>query len=65
MERLKEGSYMSDMEKIISEVDSSMAMEGMPLTDEDRERLYVYLNDPSALQQMLSELIKKHTAPAQ
>ena len=56
---------MSDMEKIISEVDSSMAMEGMPLTDEDRKRLYVYLNDPSALQQMLSELIKKHTAPAQ
>lgn len=56
---------MSDMEKIISEVDSSMAMEGMPLTDEDRERLYVFLNDPSALEQMLSELIKKHTSPAQ
>lgn len=56
---------MSEMEKIISEVNSSMAMEGMPLTDEDRERLYVFLNDPSALQQMLSELIKKHTAPAQ
>lgn len=56
---------MSDAEKIISEVNSSMAMEGMPLTDEDRERLYVYLNDPSTLQQMVSELIKKHTAPAQ
>lgn len=56
---------MSDNEKIIAEVDSSMAMEGMPLTDEDKKRLYMFLNDPSSLKQMLSELIKKHTAPAQ
>lgn len=30
---------MGDIEKIVREVDSSMAMEGMPLTREDKDRI--------------------------
>lgn len=56
---------MSDIEKIISEVDSSMAMEGLPLTSEDKERIRQYLADPSVLDQLIRDIIKKYTVGAE
>jgi len=55
---------MSEIEKIINEVDSSMAMEGLPLTVEDRERIKSCLIDPGTLNTVLADLLKKHTVAA-
>lgn len=52
---------MSNEEKIIAEVNSSMAMEGMPLTSEDKARLTAFLTNPSSLERMIKDLVKKHT----
>ena len=54
---------MSDEEKIIADVNSSMAMEGMPLTTEDKNRLRIFLSSPDKLENMINELVKKYTAP--
>ena len=35
---------MKDVEKIIGEVNGTMAMEGMPLTDQDKDRLREYIS---------------------
>ena len=51
------------VERIIREVDSSMAMEGMPLSSEDRQRIRRCLDTPQALEKTLRELIQKHTVP--
>ena len=51
------------IERIIREVDSSMAMEGMPLSSEDRQRIRRCLDTPQALEKTLRELIQKHTVP--
>ena len=48
-------------EKIIADINSSMAMEGMPLTSEDKERLNAFLTNPSSLEMMIRDLVKKHT----
>ena len=55
---------MSEIERIVKQVDSSMAMEGMPLTHEDRSRIETCLNNPSVLNEMIAELLKKHTVVA-
>ncbi len=55
---------MSDIEKIICEVDSSMTMEGLPLTSEDIDRIRMYLTDPSILDQLIQDIIKKYTVAA-
>lgn len=52
---------MSEAEKIIREVDSSMAMEGMPLTDDDKERIKLCLENPSRANDILQMLLRKHT----
>lgn len=57
----KEVLFMSDIERIVKEVDSSMAMEGMPLTNEDKNRIEVCLNNPGELNKIISNLLKKHT----
>ena len=41
---------MGDIEKIVREVDSSMAMEGMPLTHEDKDRIRKCLSEPSSVE---------------
>ncbi len=55
---------MSDIEKIICEVDSSMTMEGLPLTNEDKDRIRMCLTDPSILDQLIQDIIKKYTVTA-
>ena len=56
---------MGDIEKIVREVDSSMAMEGMPLTPADKDRIRKCLSEPSAVDQIISSLLAKHTSPCQ
>lgn len=55
---------MGDIESILREVDSSMAMEGMPLHTEDKNRIRKCLTDPSNLEKMIGNLVEKHTVPA-
>ena len=52
---------MTQPEKIVKEVDSSMAMEGMPLTGDDKQRILRCLEDPSKLEETLRGLVQKHT----
>lgn len=54
---------MNDVESIVREVDSSMAMEGMPLHSEDKERIRKCLGDLGNLEKMVGSLVEKHTAP--
>lgn len=54
---------MSDIESIVREVDSSMAMEGMPLYSEDKDRIRKYLADLGSLEKMVGSLVEKHTIP--
>ena len=56
---------MSEIERIVREVDSSMAMEGLPLTVEDKDRIRRCLSEPSSLEQTIGGLLRKHTVPAQ
>ena len=56
--------FVSEIERIINEVDSSMSMEGLPLTNADKERISVCLNNPKMLDSMISELLKKHKVNA-
>ena len=55
---------MSEIEKIVIEVDSSMAMEGLPLTEEDKNRIKYCLENPNTVDQLIQELLQKHTVPA-
>jgi len=50
-----------DIEKIIERVNGSMAMEGMPLTNEDKARIRRYGGDKAMLRIIKKELIEKHS----
>ena len=51
-------------ENIIENIDFSMKMEDMPLTEEDKTRLRVCLNGNRDINEVLQETIKKHTLVA-
>lgn len=55
---------MSEIEKIVNDVDSSMSMEGLPLTNEDKDRIKICLTDPTLVDRMISDLLAKHTVSA-
>ena len=40
-----------------------MAMEGMPLYSEDKDRIRKYLLNPGSLEKIVSSLVEKHTVP--
>jgi hypothetical protein len=48
-------------ENIIENIDFSMKMEDMPLTEEDKSRLRICLNGDKDINEVLQETIKKHT----
>lgn len=54
---------MSDIEKIVREVDSSMAMEGLPLTNEDKDRIRKCLSEPLSVDRIINGLLAKHAVP--
>ena len=53
---------VNDIERKVREIDASMAMEGMPLTEEDKERIRRVINDPESADDICSELVQKHKA---
>jgi len=53
-----------DVENIIENIDFSMKMENMPLTEEDKIRLRLCLNGKKEINEVLQETIKKHTLSA-
>ena len=50
-------------ERIIANVNATMAMEGMPLTDEDKARLRLCLNGEKSFEETVAELVKMYTQP--
>jgi hypothetical protein len=51
----------TEAEIIIKNIDFSMKMEDMPLTEEDKTRLRNCINGKDDIQKVLQETIKKHT----
>ncbi len=51
---------MSEIERVINEVDSSMSMEGLPLTNADKERISVCFDNSKMLDSIINELLEKH-----
>jgi hypothetical protein len=49
-----------NIERVIENIDFSMKMENMPLTDEDKNRLKNCLNHTYDINKVLQETIKKH-----
>ena len=49
-----------DTERVIGMVNSTMAMEGMPLTDEDRGRLRTVLSCDATADDIVRQLVIKH-----
>ena len=52
---------MKDLEKVIDEVNGSMAMEGMPLTKTDKDRIRRCAGNDELVEETIAELVKKHT----
>jgi len=52
---------VGNVENIIENIDFSMKMEDMPLTEEDKTRLRICLNGNKDINEVLQETIKKHT----
>ena len=50
-----------NIENIIENIDFSMKMEDMPLTNEDKNRLRNCLNGKDDIHRVLRETIQKHT----
>ncbi|MDR1524667.1 MAG: hypothetical protein LBS79_05340 [Tannerella sp.] len=50
-----------DVENVVENIDFSMKMEDMPLTDEDKRRLRDCLNGAVDVDKILQEVIKRHT----
>ena len=55
---------MIDTERFINEVNASMAMEGMPLSEDDKERIRRILADPKCADEIRKQLILKHKTAA-
>jgi hypothetical protein len=50
-----------DVENIVKNIDFTMKMEDMPLTDEEKNRLRDCLNGAVDVDKILQKIIKKHT----
>ena len=51
---------MQTIEETAKVLESSMAMAGLPLTDEDKARILRCLEDPGIVEQTVRELIEKN-----
>ena len=51
---------MRDIEQKIREVNATMAMEGMPLTEDDKTRLRDILSGKADAEIIISQLVAKH-----
>lgn len=55
---------MKSIEQIIKEVNGTMAIEGMPLGEEDKDRIRVCLSNEVSFEEMRKRIIEKHTVKA-
>lgn len=55
---------MKTNKQFIDEVDGTMSIEGMPLTNDDKLRMFEYLNEPARFDEIMRSLITKHTVSA-
>lgn len=53
--------FMKDIEQIIRKVDGNMSIEGMPLKEEDKQRIRECLTGKVSFDEMAKRLVKKHT----
>jgi len=53
-------AFALDTERVIGMVNGTMAMENMPLTDEDRGRLRTVINGEVTADEMVRQLVVKH-----
>ena len=60
---IKAGEQQMSVEQLISEVNGSMAIEGMTLTENDKSRIRRCLENPDETARILQELIAKHQKP--
>ena len=52
---------MGDIEQKIREVNGTMAIEGMPLTDDDKSRLRSILRGEVSYEDAVTEIIQRYT----
>ena len=52
---------MENMEQIIKEVNGTMAIEGMPLGEENKDRIRACLSGEVSFEEMRKIIIEKHT----
>ena len=52
---------MEGIEQIIKEVNGAMAIEGMPLGEEDKYRIRVCLSGEDSFDEIRKRIIEKHT----
>lgn len=55
---------MVNIEKLIGEINGTLAMEGMPLTDDDRNMLRKCITGETTTDETIKRLIKQYTIPA-
>ena len=53
------------IEKTIADIDFSMSMENMPLTEKDKSRLRDCLTGKADMQEVLRQTLERHTQPSQ
>jgi hypothetical protein len=51
----------NEVDNVVKNIDFSMRMENMPLTEEDKIRLTNCINGKADINKVLRETIKKHT----
>ena len=57
---MKEVVFVRDMEQRINEVNSTMAMEGMPLTEDDKENLRSVLRGDVSYTEMKNRILAEY-----
>ncbi len=51
---------MSETDRIIANVDATMSMEGMPLTDNDKERIRLCVDGKKSFETAVDELVRQY-----
>lgn len=50
-----------DIETVVHQVEGSMAIEGLPLSEEDQERIRQIAAAPEQVETIVQKLVKKHS----
>ena len=56
---------MKDTEWIIKQVDASMAMEGMPLTSKDKDRIRFCVEDNQKVESTIQDLVRQYVTESE